>query len=78
LIIPLIILAYGIIGFLDITPLIKESKSKELRIYISMFVIAFVISILLGLGIQLPSPSKPIEKVVEYMLNIFNLNTISK
>ncbi|SHJ63952.1 hypothetical protein [Tepidibacter formicigenes] len=60
----LIILAYLIIGFIEIVPLVKRNQRKELVLYSVMFGLAFVISILLSLGVKIPSPAKAIEKVV--------------
>ncbi|WP_099190366.1 hypothetical protein [Tepidibacter mesophilus] len=60
----MIILAYLIIGFLEIVPLVKMHKKKELILYCSIFSISLVISILLAFGVEIPSPAKYIEKVV--------------
>ncbi|MEJ8553650.1 hypothetical protein [Tepidibacter sp. Z1-5] len=60
----MIIVAYVIIGFLEIVPLVKMHKKKELVLYCSIFSISLVISILLGFGVEIPSPAKYIEKVV--------------
>ena len=67
----LIILTYSIIGFFEIVPLVKKKQKKELIIYLTTFTFAFVISILLGLGVKLPSPAKPIESAVKDILSIF-------
>ncbi|MCT4509834.1 MAG: hypothetical protein N4A48_13960 [Tepidibacter sp.] len=64
MIIFLIILAYLIIGFLEIVPLVKKHKNKELILYCSIFSISLIMSILLGFGVEIPSPAKYIEKVV--------------
>lgn len=60
----MIIVVYLIIGFLEIVPLVKNHKKKELILYCSIFSVSLVISILLGLGVEIPSPAKYIEKVV--------------
>jgi MFS superfamily sulfate permease-like transporter len=67
----LIIIAYGIIGFFEIAPLVKQKQKKELIIYLATFTFAFVISILLGLGVKIPSPAKPIESAVKAVLDVF-------
>ncbi len=61
----LVILAYGIIGVIELIPLIKEKKMKEIILYSVFFSAAFVISLLLSLGVEIPSPAGPIEKVVK-------------
>ncbi|SHH07956.1 hypothetical protein [Tepidibacter thalassicus] len=60
----LVILAYLIIGVIEIVPLLKKNQKKELVLYSITFILAFVISILLSLGVKIPSPAKAIEKVV--------------
>lgn len=60
----IIILVYLIIGFLEIVPLARHHRKKELILYCSIFSVSLVISILLGLGVDIPSPAKYIEKVV--------------
>ncbi len=67
----LIVLAYSIIGFFEITPLVKKKQKKELIIYLATLTFAFIISILLGLGVRIPSPAVPIEKAVKAILDIF-------
>ncbi|MCT4618858.1 MAG: hypothetical protein N4A62_05665 [Marinisporobacter sp.] len=64
----LIILAYIVIGVIEITPLVKKNQKKELILYSITFGVAFIISLLLGLGVKIPSPAKPIEKVVKMVI----------
>jgi len=60
----LVILGYIIIGFIEIVPLYKKKQKKELILYSITFTITFVMSVLLSLGVKIPSPAKPIEKIV--------------
>ncbi len=64
----LIILGYLIIGTIEIVPLYKNNKKKELVVYSIFFSAAFVISLLLSLGVKIPSPAKPIETIVNAIL----------
>lgn len=64
----LIILAYLIIGLIEIIPLYKKKKKKELILYSITFGFAFILSLLLSLGVKIPSPAKPIEKVVKLII----------
>lgn len=61
----LIILGYIVIGVIEIVPLYKKNKKKELAVYTIFFMTAFIISLLLSLGVKIPSPAKPIENVVK-------------
>lgn len=64
----LVILAYLIIGVLEVTPLVMNKQKKELTLFSILFGTAFVMSILLSLGVKIPSPAKPIENVVLWIM----------
>jgi hypothetical protein len=49
------IILYGIIGFFEISNLVKNKNKKELTIYIVAFTSALALSILLTLGVKIPS-----------------------
>lgn len=64
----LVILGYLIVGLVEIIPLIKKERKKELVLYSAIFLLAFVISLLLSLGVDLPSPATPIENVINFIV----------
>ena len=64
----LIILGYLIIGAIEIIPLYRKKQKKELTVYCIFFLAAFIISLLLSLGVKIPSPAKPIEAIVKAVL----------
>ncbi len=64
----LVILLYFIIGFYEIFPLVKDREHKKLWLYGTLFIGAFIISVLLTLNIKPPSPSKPIQQLVEVFI----------
>ncbi|MCG8540049.1 MAG: hypothetical protein MJA82_08940 [Clostridia bacterium] len=64
----LIILAYLVIGIIEMVPLYKKNRKKELTVYTIFFLTAFIISLLLSLGVKIPSPAKPIEDVINRIL----------
>jgi len=63
-----VILAYAAIGFYEITPLIKNTQKRELILYSIIFGLAFLLSLLLSLGVEIPSPAEPIEAVVDFII----------
>jgi hypothetical protein len=67
----LVILIYIIIGGLGFLSLTKQNKKKELILYSVVLIWAFILSILLNLGVKIPSPAKPIEDFVETTKNLF-------
>ncbi|WDV45278.1 hypothetical protein PV797_17375 [Clostridiaceae bacterium M8S5] len=64
----IVIIAYLIIGFLEIIPLYKKGDKKELIVYCSLLGIAFTISMLLSFGVDLPSPANGIRYIVELII----------
>lgn len=64
----LIIALYFLIGFFEIFPLLKGGQYQKLWLYGALFLAAFVISILLSLDIKIPTPAKPIQKIVEMVM----------
>lgn len=64
----IVVLFYIIIGGIEIFTLIKNNKEKEVILYSITFTISFIISILLALGVKIPSPAKPIEKIVKAII----------
>lgn len=64
----LVILGYIIIGTIEMVPLYKKNQKKELIVYAFFFTAAFIISLLLSLGVEIPSPTKPIERIVKSIM----------
>lgn len=60
----LVILVYIIIGVIEIIPMVKKNQKKEIILYSVILMIAFIISLLLSIGVEIPSPAKAIEKIV--------------
>jgi hypothetical protein len=61
----LIIISYIIVMFFESIPLLKEKDSGKILLYFSLIIFSMIISILLSLGVQLPSPSNGIKNIVE-------------
>ncbi|MBW9151698.1 hypothetical protein [Clostridium estertheticum] len=60
----LVIIFYLIIIFLETVPLLKEKNRGKTILYLSLIIFSMTISILLSLGVQLPSPSNTIKNIV--------------
>lgn len=67
----LVIMLYIIVMFFEIVPLLKEKNSKKTIFYFSLIMFSLIISVLLSLGVQLPSPSNQIKNII---LSIFGNN----
>ncbi|MBU3099157.1 MULTISPECIES: hypothetical protein [Clostridium] len=60
----LVIIFYLIIIFLETVPLLKEKNKGKTILYFTLIIFSMTISILLSLGVQLPSPSNIIKNIV--------------
>lgn len=60
----LVILAYAVIGIIEIFPLYKHRETGKLIVYSLFFTLAFTVSVLLCSGVNIPSPEGIVEKIV--------------
>ena len=60
----LVIIFYIIVIFFEIVVLLKEKNIGKIVLYFSLIIFSMIISILLTLGVQLPSPSNQIKNIV--------------
>ena len=63
----LIISVYLIISFVELYSLYKKNQKKEMWIYSITIGFAFIVSILLVLGVELPKPNYFIEKIFPHL-----------
>ncbi|ABO51342.1 conserved hypothetical protein [Desulforamulus reducens MI-1] len=64
----LLILTFTTMAFFEIPALVQRQYWRELVVFLSLWLLAFVLSILYALGIQLPSPAALITIVVQGLL----------
>lgn len=60
----LVLIPYIIVMSFESVPLFKENNRGKIIFYFSMIIFSMTISILLTLGVQLPSPSNVIKTIV--------------
>lgn len=60
----LVMIFYIIIIFFETVPLLKEKNKGKIILYFTLIIFSMIISILLSLGMQLPSPSNIIKNIV--------------
>lgn len=68
MIVVLVIIAYVIIGYFEISRLNNNNQKKELVLYSITFFLAFIISILISLDIKIPSTVMLTEKIITSIL----------
>jgi len=49
-------------------PLYKKKQKKELLLYTVLLSVALILSLLVSFGVEIPSASKTIEKIIKFML----------
>lgn len=59
-----IILIYIIIIIIEIIPMVRDKKRNMIFTYITLMAISLILSVLLSLGVKIPSPASAIERVV--------------
>jgi hypothetical protein len=64
----LVISIYFIIAFIEIVPLYKKKQKKELLVYMTLLSVALILSILMCFGVEFPSASRIIAKIVKFIL----------
>lgn len=65
--IALIVIGFAIICWLEIPWMVERKYWKELGIFSAFLLLAFSLTLLHGLGVQLPNPNNAVEKVLNYI-----------
>lgn len=60
----IIIFAYIVVCYFEGIQLFKNNQKKEITLYLGMMMISLVLSILLSIGVKIPSPAVFIQKIV--------------
>ncbi len=68
----LIIFALTFFIMTDLMPILKNKDWKLFWIYSALMAAVVVMSSLLTADVQIPSPDKPVEKLIEYIFGIKN------
>lgn len=63
-----VLIGYVLLGIYEFVPLYKENKRKEFFVNLFLGVISFVLAVLLSFRVDIPSPTKPIEKLISNIL----------
>lgn len=59
-----VVLLYAFIVVFELLPMIKKSRRKDFWIYLIGLAASFVVAVLIGLDVRLPSSSKAIKNIV--------------
>jgi hypothetical protein len=59
---------YLVIGFLEILYLVKTNQKKQIGLFGSLLILSLLLSVLISMDIEIPSPSGPIEWAVHSII----------
>jgi len=68
--IALLLIAFMIIAYVNVPPLIREKQWHDLIVYCAFFTAALTLSVLLVLGVNIPSPIKGVQYVIKDILHL--------
>lgn len=61
----LLILVYAVVAFFQIPGLVRKKYWYELVVFSCFLIFAFVFSLLLGIGIKIPSPLEIVKQTIQ-------------
>lgn len=64
----IIILIYAILASYEMIPLYKQKLSKDFWVNTVLTSTSLLIAILMSLNVKIPSPAKPIEKIISFFI----------
>ncbi len=65
-----LIIVFAIIALINVPPLIREKQWRELTVYSGFFALAVTLSMLLALGVDIPSPIKGVQYIIKDVLHL--------
>jgi hypothetical protein len=70
MIVAILVAIYLCVLFLDFRPLLKQCKSGFKVLYIAMLAVSLSVLMLFELGVDIPSPTMPIERVISALFGV--------
>lgn len=66
----IVLLIYAFMALLQLPGLIRDKSRKELAAFLAFYSASFLLSLLYALDINIPSPMKSLEYVIQDMLGL--------
>lgn len=70
MIIILVVLAFLVIAYFNVPKLIRAKEWRELTVFMSLYTLGMTLSILLIIGVTIPSPIKGAQYILKDVLNL--------
>ncbi|NLM60693.1 MAG: hypothetical protein GX193_01270 [Clostridiales bacterium] len=61
---------YTLVAIINLPPLIKNGQKRELFAFIAFFIVAFVLSLLYAMDIEIPSPMEGLKYLIEDFMGL--------
>jgi len=65
-----LIVILALLSLINIPALIKQKQKKELIVASLLYIMSFILSLLLILGVKIPNPNEIITSIIKAMLGI--------
>lgn len=66
----LVVLAFLIIGYFNVPKLIRAKEWRELTVFLALYAFGMTLSILLIIGVTIPSPIKGAQYILKDVLHL--------
>jgi hypothetical protein len=63
-------LVYGLFLLLDFTSIYRGKNRKLIWLYLSLLTFSYALTLLIGLGVKIPSPAPPIKKAITALIGL--------
>ncbi|HEX3032336.1 MAG TPA: hypothetical protein VHS59_08870 [Bacillota bacterium] len=63
----IVILGYVILALFELLPLYQQKQWREFWVLMCLTLVSFSFALLISLGIEIPSPAEPLEKLFTTM-----------
>lgn len=60
----IVVIAYILIGVVELYPLYHKKQKKDFWVAVGIGALSFAIALCLSLGVDIPSPEKPIRNLI--------------
>ena len=71
----LVFIVFAFAALINVPGLIRDKRWKDLYVYSGIFVIALTLSTLMAVGVEIPSPIKSIEYLLEKVVHLTYAST---
>ncbi|PKM52628.1 MAG: hypothetical protein CVV02_00390 [Firmicutes bacterium HGW-Firmicutes-7] len=64
----IVLFLYLFVILFDFIPIYTQLSKKDIGIYIVLIITALTLSVAIEMGIEIPSPAKPLEGIISFLI----------